>query len=106
MISGYRFFKGSKTTNGTDGAMTLNDCRGPYFSPCRSGDCCGVKLRVEESISSSHCYNSVTEPLWLECDDETVRTLSCKQLEEILAPKSAKNSALTPYLLFYARVQP
>uniref|UniRef100_A0A1B6MTU9 USP domain-containing protein n=1 Tax=Graphocephala atropunctata TaxID=36148 RepID=A0A1B6MTU9_9HEMI len=86
-----RFFKSTKqsyqhTLSGVDG-------RGPYFSPCRSADCCGVKL------DPGH------EPTWLECDDETVRTLSRKQLEEILAPpKSVKNSALTPYLLFYCRL--
>ncbi|KAG8295711.1 universal stress protein [Homalodisca vitripennis] len=86
----YRFFKSSKqsyqhTLSGVDG-------RGPYFSPCRSADCCGVKL------------DPAHEPTWLECDDETVRTLTRKQLEEILAPKSVKNSALTPYLLFYCRI--
>ncbi|XP_014254863.1 ubiquitin carboxyl-terminal hydrolase 1 isoform X2 [Cimex lectularius] len=68
--------------------------RGQYFrSSCRGAECCGVKLRIDET----------SEPVWLECDDETVRTISKKQLEEILAQKQPKNSTLTPYLLFYAR---
>lgn len=100
-----RFFKSSKTTNGTGGGVNIGDSRGPYFSPCRSADCCGVKLRGEDSLLTSQCCGTA-EPVWLECDDESVRTLTRKQLEELLAPKSAKNSALTPYLLFYARVQP
>jgi hypothetical protein len=63
-------------------------------SSCRGADCCGVRLRTEDTV----------DPVWLECDDETVRIISKKQLEEILAPqKQPKNSALTPYLLFYAR---
>uniref|UniRef100_A0A023F2R3 Putative ubiquitin carboxyl-terminal hydrolase 1-like protein n=1 Tax=Triatoma infestans TaxID=30076 RepID=A0A023F2R3_TRIIF len=81
------FFRSSK--NGS-----LTDTRGQYFrSSCRGADCCGVRLRTDET----------SEPVWLECDDETVRIISRKQLEEILAQKQPKNSALTPYLLFYAR---
>ncbi|KAL1140878.1 hypothetical protein AAG570_000806 [Ranatra chinensis] len=89
------FFRSSK--NGS-----LTDTRGQYFryscrSSCRGADCCGVRLRTEESVGGT------SEPVWLECDDESVRIISKKQLEEILAQKQPKNSALTPYLLFYAR---
>lgn len=62
-------------------------------STCRGLDCCGVRLRCDDS----------TESVWLECDDESVRTISRRQLEDILAQKQPKNCALTPYLLFYAR---
>lgn len=85
-----RFFKSSKPTYASN--VEGMDGRGPFFSPCRSADCCGVKL------DTNH------DPPWLECDDETVRTLTKKQFEEILAPKTVKNSALTPYLLFYCRL--
>ncbi|KAK9512094.1 hypothetical protein O3M35_000595 [Rhynocoris fuscipes] len=80
------FFRSSK-----NGSFT--DTRGQYFRcSCRGADCCGVRLRTDDT----------SDPVWLECDDETVRIISRKQLEEILAQKQPKNSALTPYLLFYA----
>ncbi|VVC40763.1 Hypothetical protein CINCED_3A007142 [Cinara cedri] len=62
---------------------------------CRSLECCGVRI-----LDSSEGGDSV----WLECDDETVRTMSVAQLTQILESKSSKNSALTPYLLFYVKV--
>ncbi|XP_050542668.1 ubiquitin carboxyl-terminal hydrolase 1 [Daktulosphaira vitifoliae] len=62
---------------------------------CRSLDCCGIRI-----LDSSEGNDSV----WLECDDETVRTMSVTQLTQILEFKSSKNSALTPYLLFYVKV--
>ncbi|BES96062.1 ubiquitin specific [Nesidiocoris tenuis] len=64
-----------------------------FRSSCRAADCCGVRLRSDE----------MSGPVWLECDDETVRIISKKQLEEILEQKQPKTAALTPYLLFYAR---
>lgn len=79
----------SRSKNGT-----LPETRGQYLrSSCRGGDCCGVRLRGEE----------LSDDAWLECDDETVRVISRRQVEEILDGKQAKGSALTPYLLFYAR---
>lgn len=62
---------------------------------CRSLECCGVRI-IENSESG--------DSVWLECDDETVRTMSVGQLTQILESKSSKNSALTPYLLFYVKV--
>lgn len=62
---------------------------------CRSLECCGVRI-----LDSSEGGDSV----WLECDDETVRTMSVAQLTQILESKSSKNSALTPYLLFYVKI--
>nr|CAD7393671.1 unnamed protein product [Timema cristinae] len=47
--------------------------------------------------------SSTRESIWMECDDETVRLLTKKEFEDVLAPKPSKVSALTPYLLFYAR---
>jgi len=62
---------------------------------CRSLECCGVRI-----LDSSEGGDSV----WLECDDETVRTMSVTQFTQILESKSSKNSALTPYLLFYVKI--
>ncbi|XP_075231641.1 ubiquitin specific protease 1 [Lycorma delicatula] len=90
----FKLFRSSKSTNGSTGV--LNDSR-PFVQSCRSAECCGVKLRNEDAS----CYGP--ESNWLECDDDTVRTITRSQLEEILAVKNSKNSALTPYLLFYVR---
>ncbi|XP_063230219.1 ubiquitin carboxyl-terminal hydrolase 1 [Bacillus rossius redtenbacheri] len=83
---------------------------------CRSMDCCGVKLGQsladgDPAPHHAYAYGSLRvngdapspEPAWLECDDETVRALSRKEFEDVLAPKPSKVSALTPYLLFYSR---
>jgi len=72
-----------------------------YGNTCRSLECCGV--RVNRSLMPSEASAERAEPVWLECDDETIRVLTKRQFEEVLAPKQAKTSALTPYLLFYVR---
>ncbi|XP_046393814.1 ubiquitin carboxyl-terminal hydrolase 1 [Ischnura elegans] len=46
---------------------------------------------------------SVPEDPWLVCDDESIQPLTRKEFEEILAPRSSTVTALTPYLLFYAK---
>ncbi|XP_012260613.2 ubiquitin carboxyl-terminal hydrolase 1 isoform X1 [Athalia rosae] len=55
---------------------------------CRSMECCGIR-------KGKHSGS------WLECDDEAVRIIPLRELEEKLAP-NPRNSA-TPYLLFYVR---
>jgi len=82
-----RFFKSSKPTY-----PSALDNKSALFPPCRSADCCGCKLES-------------SEPVWLECDDDTVKTMTNKQLEDLLGPKNSKNAALTPYILFYSRIQ-
>jgi len=92
-----------------------------YRHTCRSMDCCGVRLNrsvmngadsmmqknqmngLEVGVPVAVVDASVPEPVWLECDDETVRLLTRKEFEDVLAPKPSKSSALTPYLLFYSK---
>jgi len=45
--------------------------------------------------------NGQMEDVWLECDDETISLISRRQFEDEL---NSKQSATTPYLLFYERV--
>ncbi|CAH0395728.1 unnamed protein product [Bemisia tabaci] len=90
-----RFFK--RSTHQTQ-SMLLNDTKLSPFT-CRSLDCCGIRVRNDSTVNSvAH------ESLWLECDDDTIRTLSEKDFREILEMKSSKNLASTPYLLFYVRM--
>jgi hypothetical protein len=58
---------------------------------------------LDVGVSVAVVDASVPEPVWLECDDETVRLLTRKEFEDVLAPKPSKGSALTPYLLFYSK---
>lgn len=90
-----------------------------YWSNCDSGGYSGSGLVNNDTrrLNGRGCEDrmwknnpspvimdtSVPEHVWFECDDETVRLLSRKEFEDILAPKPAKSSALTPYLLFYAK---
>lgn len=87
----------------------------------RSVNCCSARPRKlfaeqfdkekdgtgRESPASS--CNSTTnayvlpEDVWLECDDEVIRVLRMRELEDLLSRKQ-RTSALTPYLLFYAQV--
>lgn len=80
---------------------------------CRSKDCCGVKLSksVIENVmnSTNRCKNSKFYDdnkdggsLWLECDDDVVRTMSTDEFQNLLSCK--KNSSATPYLLFYSKI--
>lgn len=90
----------SKSFNGGSGNSNSKeqDVRNRVTPTCKSLDCCSVRVRCISN--SDHDSNQI----WLECDDETVRILSSQELTEMLSPTSSKNSALTPYLLFYARV--
>lgn len=45
----------------------------------------------------------MSEDVWLECDDEVIRVLRMRELEDLLSRKP-RTSALTPYLLFYVQV--
>lgn len=70
---------------------------------CKSIDCCGIKMdknSIENSINSFH-RRGEGEEMWLECDDESVRSLRSDELLDILGYKP--NSTSTPYLLFYSK---
>ena len=54
------------------------------------------------SSSSTNAY-ALPEDIWLECDDEVIRVLRMRELEDLLSRKP-RTSALTPYLLFYVQV--
>ncbi|XP_034249058.1 ubiquitin carboxyl-terminal hydrolase 1 [Thrips palmi] len=110
-----KFF--SRNKSNTSDAVSTNHLTNPHYrNTCRSLDCCGIRLNrsyhsAEKIIAvngsgagNEEAEEEGPEPAWLECDDETVRVLSRQQLEDILAPKQSKNSSLTPYLLFYARI--
>jgi hypothetical protein len=57
---------------------------------CRGNECCGIRQTSRHESGT-----------WLECDDEAVRVIPVRELQDKLAPNS-RNSA-TPYLLFYVR---
>ena len=106
-----RFF--SKTKSSNSDTASKNHLTNPHYrNTCRSLDCCGVRMNKahQPSDNVNGCDNEEEteeegpEPAWLECDDETVRVLTRQQFKDILAPKQTKNSSLTPYLLFYARI--
>ncbi|KAJ8683249.1 hypothetical protein QAD02_019041 [Eretmocerus hayati] len=57
---------------------------------CRGNECCGIRQTARNETGT-----------WLECDDEAVRVIPVRELQEKLAP-NPRNSA-TPYLLFYVK---
>ena len=84
----------------------------------RSVNCCSARPRKllgdnvdkekerdgsgRESPASASAYN-LPDDVWLECDDEVIRVLRMRELEDLLSRKP-RASALTPYLLFYVQV--
>lgn len=92
-LSSKSFNGSSRNTNTKE-----HDIRNRITPTCKGLDCCTVRIRCTSAMD----YDP--NPMWLECDDETVRVLPVQELAEMLSPTSSTNSALTPYLLFYARV--
>lgn len=91
-LSSKSFSNGSNTS----GSSKDPDLRRERIKPtCKGSECCSFRLR---GISKDQ-----DNVVWLECDDESVRTISMEDLKEMLAPKTVKNSASTPYLLFYTK---
>ncbi|XP_039289966.1 ubiquitin carboxyl-terminal hydrolase 1 [Nilaparvata lugens] len=89
---------GSAATNGNSAAGNQQS----FYQSCRSADCCGLRMRGADGNDTTR--HDCDTSSWLECDDDSVRSVSRAQMEEILTGnKSSKNSALTPYLLFYVR---
>lgn len=87
---------------------------------CRSANCCGMQrvlrqlnagrnsAKSQESLNNGYnsasetdCISNNVEDVWLECDDENISLISRRQFEDEL---NSKQSATTPYLLFYERV--
>lgn len=57
---------------------------------------------LDSSGYTSYAGTPVPEDYWLECDDEQISVMTRRQFEGIL---STKQSATTPYLLFYHKIQ-
>jgi len=57
---------------------------------------------LDSSGYTSYAGTPVPEDYWLECDDEQISVMTRRQFEGIL---STKQSATTPYLLFYNKIQ-
>lgn len=85
---------------------------------CKSVDCCGIKFNksVIENINNTNKDGKLSlrnnseqisysddSHLWLECDDDVVRTFSTKEFQKLLNCK--RNSPATPYLLFYSKIK-
>lgn len=51
---------------------------------------------------SGSSFSKKSEPLWFMCDDDKIKTMTQREFEELLSPN--KKIAVTPYLLFYARI--
>jgi len=118
-----RFFKPKSSSS--LGAESLNNSgnSSPHML-CRSVNCCSARPRKllgdtvdkekerdgsgrespASGSSSSSAYN-LPDDVWLECDDEVIRVLRMRELEDLLSRKP-RASALTPYLLFYVQVTP
>lgn len=52
--------------------------------------------------SGSSFSNKKSEPMWFMCDDDKIKTMTQREFEELLSPN--KKIMVTPYLLFYARI--
>jgi ubiquitin carboxyl-terminal hydrolase 1 len=68
---------------------------------CSSMECCGVKLN--KNIWNSDEQGPSDRDVWLMCDDETVKTITTEEFDELLSSKPKIRSTSTPYLLFYVR---
>lgn len=87
----------SNGSSGNSNSPKEPDIRRERMKPtCKGTECCSIRLRGVSNIDQDNL-------VWLECDDESVRTISMEELRDMLAPKTNKNSALTPYLLFYTK---
>lgn len=93
-LSSKSFSNGSSSNSNSS---KESDSRRDRLKPtCKGTECCSIRLRGVSNIDQDNV-------VWLECDDETVRTISMEDLKEILAPFPNKKSGSTPYLLFYTK---
>lgn len=51
---------------------------------------------------SGSSFSKKSEPMWFMCDDDKIKTMTQREFEELLSPN--KKIMVTPYLLFYARM--
>lgn len=94
LLMGYRFFT----------HRSINCCSPrprKLFPEHSEKECSGRESPIGASNVNS---NSSAEDVWLECDDEVIRVLRMRELEDLLSRKP-RTSALTPYLLFYDQVK-
>lgn len=56
---------------------------------------------VSSSTSSTPTGSGSKEPVWYQCDDDKIKTMTQREFEELLSPN--RKITVTPYLLFYAR---
>lgn len=95
---------------------------------CKSQQCCGIKINrsavegtVMNAVNASNGYGRHYDyescdddanasakgddnDIWLECDDDNVRSITKFELQKLLSGKV--NPTSTPYLLFYAKIMP
>lgn len=95
---------------------------------CKSQQCCGIKINraavegtVLNAVNASNGYGRHYDyescddeanasakgddnDIWLECDDDSVRSITKFELQKLLGGKV--NPTSTPYLLFYAKIMP
>ncbi len=90
----------SKALNGSsgNGATKEQDLSGRITPSCKGVECCNIRLR------NTTLTEQQPSGMWLYCDDEQVSVISTRDLAEELYPTSSRTSTLTPYLLFYSRV--
>lgn len=120
----FKYFK-PKSLNLNNDKSTLNHFQfrngsSHEFTSCKSLDCCGIKFNksvIENAINNSakdtklslrndqvnQINGSEDAHLWLECDDDVIRTFSTKEFQKLLNCK--RNSPATPYLLFYSKIK-
>lgn len=118
-----RFFKPKSSSSLGTESLNNSGNNSPLLL-CRSVNCCSARPRklIGDSVdkekerdssgrespasaSSSNSTYNLPDDVWLECDDEVIRVLRMRELEDLLSRKP-RASALTPYLLFYVQVTP
>lgn len=84
------------SNNQTSQATTTNFCQGL--------NCCSIYLKDFGCYLENHNDPSSINTecnTWYMCDDDKIKILSQKDLEDLLSPN--QKLTITPYLLFYAR---
>ena len=83
----------SNVSDSKDASLRSSKQQHQQQQGCRGCECCGIRQTGRLEAAN-----------WLECDDEAVRIIPVRELQDKLAP-NPRNSA-TPYLLFYVRSTP
>ena len=88
-----------ETLNGSNGGGGGGRYRQRSQESLDSNCANGSTSEVDAALNSS--TGGHMEDVWLECDDENISMITRRQFEEEL---NSKQSATTPYLLFYERI--